>query len=650
MKTFLCVTLLLSIASQRNCLRAQTMPAPTLEWVQQYYEGTNIDGLEVASFTGLATDGAGNVYAAGYIVNIEEPRGQNIMLYKLAPDGTELWKRIYDGPAHYDDAAFGMVLDDENGVLYVTGFSDQRYQYGDPYPYGGQATTLKYDTAGQLLWVKNYAGPGRWDVGTQIALDEAGNLYVAGESRTDSLEELSSDYLLLKYAPDGTALWVQRYGRVGSDPRPINDRPSGLVIDPAGRIHVTGDSHDWDYKRVALTVTYDAEGNFVRSRQYPGLVGHGIGADAAGAVYLAVYRADTVYTIKYGPDGTEQWVRFFRSGYANPAITTDQQGEVYVACAFQSASGSAPSSLRLFKYNAAGDVLWSQPYTPPQGSIVPKVIVTTDAAGRAYVVAGQMVPVTSTDLALLSYEPDGTFRWATTYQNPTELEFSDASREVVQHVRADTSGALYLIGRSLYDPNSGPTWVARYSQGTPAPAEPQTFWLEDACAQIGERWSHVWGSSLASAGSFVVKRGGYGYQPSNDPADYVRFSLNVTATAPFYLYARVRSLGVNSNSFWVRIDEGDWVLWNGLTVAVTCGVHFHRPPLRWQQASIPSTSDTVNPTRNSTKCTSVLSRPCPAALGPLLLSVVPCRCGRSRRSQMGLKDHSSSIPIRHRTS
>ncbi|SDK22724.1 Por secretion system C-terminal sorting domain-containing protein [Catalinimonas alkaloidigena] len=543
---------------------------PSLVWERIYAEQFVLIGLKTASIEDIAVDGDGNTYAVGYIPHQIEPGkpsfgagNVDMLIIKLAPDGTELWKRYYNGSVQYSiDEAYALVLDEQHGYLYVTGVSDQTPDYYDDHTgSGGNLTTLKYTTGGTLVWEQHYVGPGYQDIGTHIDLDGMGNVYVAGSSRTDSLDEYGerNDLVILKYAPNGTELWTQSYnGMPDVYSQMPSDRPEGLAVDEAGNVHVTG---ILDYRSVsdsAVTLKYDTYGN--KRWEYQG-GGDDIALDMTGNIWIAGFGVT-----KLASDGTERW--------SNPgpvtAFVLGENGQSYKSYATR-------TTIELIKYDTDGNTVWTETYAPEIetdefGNFSIAVYdVTLDEDGNVYILGSKSDPTTQNDLLILSFEADGTFRWEKTYLSTFERddEETEGSDERGHDIIVDHDGNIFITGKS--EEGDGDIYnalVLKYSQdGTPPPAA-QSFWLEAECAQVGSAWTIQSGSTQASNGAFVVRRGGYGYQPNGGTPSYVSFPYTVVTADTFYFYARVRGLTSNSNSFWVS-NGNEWTLWNGLPYGET---------------------------------------------------------------------------------
>src|SRR5688572_12916715 len=97
----------------------------------------------------------------------------------------EAWVRRYDGPGNGWDRAY-MVAVDKNGNAFVAGYS----YIG---PTGYDYATIAYSAAGVALWTNYYNGPNLTDVAYALAVDDAGNVFVTGESTdTDSDTDIAT--------------------------------------------------------------------------------------------------------------------------------------------------------------------------------------------------------------------------------------------------------------------------------------------------------------------------------------------------------------------------------------------------------------------------------------------------------------------------
>src|SRR5262249_26082198 len=147
------------------------------------------------------------------------------------------------------------------------------------------------------------------DAADNIAVDGSGNVYVTGSSEAGFG---AANYATIKYAPDGTRLWVKRY----SGPNNL-DIAQGLVLDANGNVYVTGESRNgtFDY----LTVKYDTDGNLLwEARRDSGGTDAGVAitTDASGYVYVTGKYNNEIGTIKYDADGNELWLAVYESASA----------------------------------------------------------------------------------------------------------------------------------------------------------------------------------------------------------------------------------------------------------------------------------------------------------------------------------------------
>src|SRR5262249_11888968 len=83
-------------------------------------------------------------------------------------------------------------------------------------------------------WVAHYNGPGDLnDYAQDIAVDNSGNVYVTGSTTTS---DGTSDFLTIKYDLDGRKLWEASY----DGPAHRDDVPEHIALDRAGNVFVAG--------------------------------------------------------------------------------------------------------------------------------------------------------------------------------------------------------------------------------------------------------------------------------------------------------------------------------------------------------------------------------------------------------------------------
>jgi len=161
----------------------------------------------------IVVDSTGNVYVAG--------SGYTTLAYSSA--GVPLWTNRYgDGNAE-------AVAVDGTGNVYVTGFSGNHFD----------AVTIKYSSAGVPLWTNRYDSPVRDNDGASaIAVDDSGNVYVAGSStRRDCKGCVSAtDFLTIAYTSSGMPLWVRLYNGLGDN----WDYATAIAVDDSGNVYVAG--------------------------------------------------------------------------------------------------------------------------------------------------------------------------------------------------------------------------------------------------------------------------------------------------------------------------------------------------------------------------------------------------------------------------
>ena len=408
----------------------------------------------------LAVDAAGYVYVAGSSAG--EGSDLDITTVKYAPDGAEQWVARYNGPGNAVDYSTG-ILSDALGSIYVVGTSEGAGT-------GRDICTVKYAPDGTELWVARYDGPaGGNDTGWALSLDEDQNVLVAG---TSAGESTFADYATVKYAPDGTELWVARYDGPGVS----SDEAQAVVVDGIGNVIVTGESRAASESDIA-TVKYAPNGTELWAVRHDGAAFGdarpvGISVDEAGNVYVAgdsvMGDIRSLLTVKYAPDGVQLWTSehapLSREGLSARAMAADPEGNAFLLGISLAGDLNLKDSLTI-KIDSEGAEVWAARKKPPltydQFAVSSVSGQATDGEGNVYVVGSCAL-----DLIVATYDPAGGERWVVRYAGPSNL-WDEAVA-----VAPGTAGYLHVAGTSAgaatdsdvitltYDAEGSPVWMA----------------------------------------------------------------------------------------------------------------------------------------------------------------------------------------------
>lgn len=304
--------------------------------------------------TEIAIDAAGNVYVGGETVD------RHFLTLKYSPAGTILWA------VSYDDDETGSVRDiavDPSGNVYVTGVSYTAPIFPDGDDFADYAT-VKYSPGGAQVWIRRFNGsdPGQgFDIANAITIDALGFIYVTGTSQLNG----RNGFATIKYHPDGTLLWIQRYeGSSGEEGGAID-----IALDAFGNVIVVGlmkkdEPPSFDVYRNAIVVKYTFSGFELWSRSiFTAGSGHhvplDIAIDAANNIIVTGYSEISVpgsqFLTKYDPSGNPLWLR-------QPSGVSGRHGHVATDGTNSYTVGFGNGGLTTKKFDSNGTEQWSITY------------------------------------------------------------------------------------------------------------------------------------------------------------------------------------------------------------------------------------------------------------------------------------------------
>jgi enterochelin esterase-like enzyme len=173
-----------------------------LVWLRQTGSAGEDKGMAVA-----VSDGS--VYLGGMMSG---GGGVNGLLARYSADGTPVWVKQLGTPA--SDEVWALTADPHGGI-YLAGYTAGDFAgtlNGDK-----DFLIARADSDGNLTW-RDQLGTSTNDKAAAVAVDPAGNLYVAGFTDGSLETPLGKfDGLLTKYSPDHTRSWTRQFGTADDD-------------------------------------------------------------------------------------------------------------------------------------------------------------------------------------------------------------------------------------------------------------------------------------------------------------------------------------------------------------------------------------------------------------------------------------------------
>jgi len=336
---------------------------------------------------GIGTDPSGNVLVTGYqgSYNVDfgggaqfSHGGNDIFFAKYSSTGSWMWSKTIGGTG-YDQG--NAITADGAGNIFATGYIGTGSGGVD---FGGGALMsagmydvfdAKYSPTGQFLWSARFGGTGN-DQGMALSTDAGGNVFVIGSFEgtanfggANLTSSGQRDVFVAKYGPSGQHLWSKKFGGSG------DEVGYGLVVDNAGDVFISGKFQSTvnfggsnltsaGGDDIFLAKLSGANGGHVWSKGIGAASGDaslGVDVDAAGNVYTTGYFTGSVnfgggalsssgidvFVAKYSSTGTYVWARRF-GGFDTQignSVAAASTGEVSVTGYFASTIDLGTGSL-----------------------------------------------------------------------------------------------------------------------------------------------------------------------------------------------------------------------------------------------------------------------------------------------------------------
>ena len=317
------------------------------------YKGNNVPYASI-------TDGLGNTYITGGSSNEGQASG-DFFTMKIGPDGQTVWQKREQ--ANQFAVEYGMQITFDNaGNIIVSGL---KWNGNDM-----DIRVIKYDTSGSKIWDTTFDnGKQGIDVPNGMTTDADGNVYITGIAWSGN----SVDYLTIKYDSNGTEQWHHTENPTGGESW---NEATSVAVDNNGNVLVTGYSPNVDGWLNYHTIKYNAAGSKLWQQAYnyestdpenpaevTNSVARAITSDSDGNVYITG-TFDTflnrIGTIKYNPEGQQQWIRTYRS---ESEVTMGwkigfRNNKLYVAGSHL--GGFADDGTVLLSYNSDGTQNWAK--------------------------------------------------------------------------------------------------------------------------------------------------------------------------------------------------------------------------------------------------------------------------------------------------
>jgi hypothetical protein len=386
--------------AEHNVLVLKVAPNGMVLW-NAYLGGSALD-----IGTGIDLDGAGDVYVTGWTDSADFPTlnplqgtlngPRDAFVAKLsAQDGSLIYSTFFGGG--YAEGANDIAVNGL-GEIYLIGYTGSTdFPMVNPiqgalnttYCFCDDAFVSKISADGSTLLYSTYLGGGFDDEGQSIGLDEGGNIYIAGNTKSNDFPTVNPiqaanagglrDVFAARISADGSALDYSTY--LGGEEF---DRVSRIAVDGAGNAYVAGTT-----RSVSFPTT---PGAF--QEQFAGGI-----LECGSPPYEPLRNCDDLFVTKITPDGSGLAYSTYIGGNLDEearGIALDGDGNAILAgysvsADFPPAGIGDSAAIVVPRLNSSGsDLLYTVAIA--SGSASAGHGIGVDDAGDLYVTGAKNVP------------------------------------------------------------------------------------------------------------------------------------------------------------------------------------------------------------------------------------------------------------------
>ncbi|MCL1876546.1 hypothetical protein FWF74_00675 [Candidatus Saccharibacteria bacterium] len=398
-----------------------------------------------------------------------------------------VWNRAFDGGGDH----FNAVISSSDGGTIVAGSSFLyrpsviALQKGDE-----DAIIVKYDSDGELKWVKSFGGSDADRFNSAAPTSDGGFIAAGISCSTDgdfaAHNNGSCDAIIAKFNVNATLQWYKNFG--GSD----YDEFESIALAPGGGYIAVGysSSNDGDLLGMnngggdAVIAKFSSNGTLEWRKTFGGSDFDeftSVAASPSGGYAAVGYSQsnngdlaglnqgdDDAIVVKFSANGTLEWNKNFGgSSYERFESVAPAPDGGFVAVGNHLYSNYHSAVIKL---DSSGDTEWYENFDASDGSDFYSVIPTTDG----YVIAGGLATTSPfgeyfTDPVVVKYNFDGTLEW---YKNFSNSDYNGAYGTFYYgrfySVTVSADGGYAAVG-SLNRGKGGDTDVviAKYHDATP---------------------------------------------------------------------------------------------------------------------------------------------------------------------------------------